>query len=363
MAREARFFVRAPAPERSDLQAAKHEWSERLLQPEPMTKHAARTFMAAVSPAPHHNVVGIGIDEKFTDDAPTGVRCLKFLVKAKFPASQLSSQFLLPSEVNGLPTDVEEVGVLVPYAKLKAARATRRAAKPKKAPAAAMPDPRQKHRPAQPGCSVGFRDPNDQFVMAGTFGLLVKDDEGRYVLSNNHVLANENALPAGAPIYQPGLLDGGKPATDQIAELTRFATLTTAGVNQVDAAVARLVKANLAVRDILFIGPPNGTAAAAVDMTVHKFGRTTGYRAGRVSSVDFDLKIPYDIGVVKFQGQIAIRGLNGQRFSDQGDSGSAILVRETGMVIGLLFGGQTDGTLTFANHIEDVFQALGVTLV
>jgi hypothetical protein len=199
--------------------------------------------------------------------------------------------------------------------------------------------------------------------MAGTFGLLVQDVQGRYILSNNHVLANENALPPGAAVFQPGLLDRGNPDTDQIAELTRFATLSAQAMNKVDAAVARLLAPDLAVPDVLFIGPPKGAAAAAEDMMVHKFGRTTSYRAGRVSSVDFDVKIPYDIGMVKFESQIAIRGVNGQRFSDQGDSGSAILDRETGNVVGLLFGGRTDGTLTFANHIEDVFAALGVALV
>jgi hypothetical protein len=362
-AREVRFFLRA-APERADLQAAKAEWSARVLKPEPPTEHSVRAFMASVSPVPEHNVVGVGIDEKYTDDAPTGIRCLKFLVKTKFPESQMSANDLLPREYNGLPTDVEEVGLLVPYAKAKTARPKAKS----KAPAAAadgvgMPDPKQKFRPAQPGCSVGFRFPNDQFVMAGTFGLLVQDGQGRYILSNNHVLANENALPVGSAIFQPGLLDQGNPDTDQVAELARFVTLSAQTMNKVDAAVARLLGPNLAIPDILFIGPPKGVVAAAEDMVVHKFGRTTSYRVGRVSSIDFDVKIPYDIGMVKFASQIAIRGVNGQRFSDQGDSGSAILDRDTGNVVGLLFGGRTDGTLTFANHIEDVFQALGVTLV
>jgi hypothetical protein len=40
-----------------------------------------------------------------------------------------------------------------------------------------------------------------------------------------------------------------------------------------------------------------------------------------------------------FTDQIAIRGLNGKRFSDSGDSGSAILERLTNKVAGLLFAG------------------------
>jgi hypothetical protein len=346
-----------------DLQAAKREWSQRLLRPEATAGFSARAFAAAVSPVPEQNVVGVGIDEKYVEDTPTGVRCLKFLVKSKFPPGQLTAKDQLPGSVAGLPTDVEEVGVLVPFGKARAAKTRSRKPAAAAAPTAGrIPNPRKRLRPAQPGCSVGFRDPGDAFVMAGTFGALVEDDDGQYVLSNNHVLANENALPAGAAIFQPGLLDNGDPDTDQIAELTRFVELKTGETNKVDGAVARALKPSLVRRDILFIGAPAGTATAEVDMVVHKFGRTTGYRAGRVSSVEFDVKIPYDIGVVTFENQIAVRGLNGQRFSDQGDSGSAIVVRATRQVVGLLFGGRTDGTLTFANHIADVLAALGVTL-
>jgi hypothetical protein len=35
--------------------------------------------------------------------------------------------------------------------------------------------------------------------MAGTFGCLVTDGTKRFILSNNHVLANENALPLEQP--------------------------------------------------------------------------------------------------------------------------------------------------------------------
>ena len=215
-----------------------------------------------------------------------------------------------------------------------------------------MPNPRTEIRPAQPGSSVGFREPDDAFVMAGTFGLLVKDTAGaHYILSNNHVLAFENgveadgtkrqALAKGAPIFQPGLLDGGSIAVDQIAELTRWVNLRAdIETNIVDGAIAKLTKKSLATREVLFIGAPAGTAAAAKDMVVHKFGRTTSYTAGRISSILFDVTVPYEVGDVMFQDQVAIRGLDGTRFSDSGDSGSAILERATNRVVALLFAGR-----------------------
>jgi hypothetical protein len=211
--------------------------------------------------------------------------------------------------------------------------------------------------------------------MAGTFGVLVQDTNGAfYILSNNHVLAFENGveadgvtrrtvLRAGAQIFQPALLDHGEVATDQIAELARWIDLhADRSDNLVDCAIAGVGKTDAVSRDILFIGEPNGTKAAAKDMIVHKFGRTTGYRAGRISSTFFDVKIPYEVGDVTFVDQIAIRGLNGSRFSDSGDSGSAILERSTNSIVGLLFAGTTNGNLTFANHIADVLRSLQIQL-
>jgi hypothetical protein len=52
--------------------------------------------------------------------------------------------------------------------------------------------------------------------------------------------------------------------------------------------------------------------------------------------------------------------LNGQSFSDSGDSGSLILTRDSQLAVGLLFAGSASHTI--ANHIDDVLQALNVTL-
>jgi hypothetical protein len=370
MSMENKLFSELSKSEMSDLSQAKAEMSAKYLSRQVKVSGVARALRATSKTAGTHNVVGIGIDEKYVDGVPTGVHAIKFLVRSKIPPAALSKSEKLPSSINGIPTDVEEVGLIVPFS------ATPARAKPVAAPAAAMPNPRTRLRPAQPGSSIGFREPNDQFVMAGTFGALVKDTQGNvYILSNNHVLAFESGvesdgitkrvgLPPGSPIFQPGLLDGGKISTDKIAELTRWVDLHADRTdNLVDAAIAKVIKTSAVSRDILFIGMPTGTKTAVKDMMVHKFGRTTSYRAGRVSSVFFDVTIPYEVGEVTFNDQIAIRGLNGKRFSDAGDSGSAILERSTNKVVGLLFAGATNGSLTFANHIQDVFTQLKVQLV
>jgi hypothetical protein len=259
---------------------------------------------------------------------------------------------LLPTDIDGIPTDVEEVGTFRRFPAAGVLEAP--------APTAAMPNPRIEIRPAQPGCSIGFRDPADLVTMAGTFGALVQDPDGLYVLSNNHVLADENSLPPGAPIFQPGLLDGGDVSTDQIAALTRFITLQAQSHNTADCAIASVTDQRLVSRDILHIGTPQGTDAATLDMVVQKFGRTSGYTVGQVTSIDTDVVVPYDLGDLSFSGQIIIVGNGATPFSSAGDSGSLILDRATNKAVGLLFAGSDSHTI--ANHIDEVLNQLGVTL-
>jgi hypothetical protein len=111
---------------------------------------------------------------------------------------------------------------------------------------------------------------------------------------------------------------------------------------------------------ILQIGPPRGAGAAAIDMTVQKFGRTAGYTAGQITSIDTDVTVQYETGNFTFGGQIVVVGLDGQAFSGAGDSGSLIVERNTNLAVGLLFAGSSSHTL--ANHITGVLAALNVTL-
>jgi hypothetical protein len=341
-------FLSASTQNFSQYRSAKKELSDRFLRPAAAESFTA--LSAATSPTPTKNVVGVGIGEKITDGKATGVMAVKVLVRIKYDKDQIPSNDLLPKTLSGFPVDVEQVGTFRRFLP-KGAAAT--------AAATTMPNPRTRIRPAAPGCSIGFKDPNNQFVMAGTFGALVKKGKKRFVLSNNHVLANENRLALGSPTFQPGLLDGGNPATDQIAQLTKFVTLSTTASNKVDCAIAE-AKSSLVTNSILFIGAPKGTADAQIDMVVHKFGRTTGYRVGRVTSIDTDVNVGYDIGTITFEGQIIIVGLNGQPFSAAGDSGSLIVERSSQKAVSLLFAGSS--THTIGNHIGDVLQALSVTL-
>jgi hypothetical protein len=304
----------------------------------------ARTFRSTTRP--DHNVVGVGLGVKIVKGKATSRQCVRLYVERKVGKGGLAPGQLLPATIGGVPTDVIESG------RFRAFPAT-------------VPVAQRKARPARPGHSVGFRftGAKAQFVMAGTFGAVVTDGTLRFILSNNHVLADENNLPVGSPIFQPGLLDGGNPATDQIAKLTRFVQLRTGGQNAVDAAIAEVSKATLVRGTPL---PQVGRLAsaqpiaAAVDMKVHKHGRTTGYTRGEVFDTSADVQVEYDAGVLTFQNQILVRGTPGS-FSDSGDSGSLIVDRKSKRGTGLLFAGSA--SYTIANPLSDVLAALGVTLV
>jgi hypothetical protein len=66
------------------------------------------------------------------------------------------------------------------------------------------------------------------------------------------------------------------------------------------------------------------------------------------------------MGTITFRDQIVIKGINGEAFSDTGDSGALVVERNTSRAVGLLFAGSSSHTL--ANHISDVFEMLNVSL-
>jgi hypothetical protein len=334
----------------ADLRAAKAAFSSRYLRAVARPS-GFRAFALAASASPEQNVVGVGIGEKIDGDMPTGIMAVKFFVRRKYAENELSKSELLPKTIDGLPVDVEQTGFFRAFAVPN---------KKKTTGAGVIPNPKMRYRPAQPGSSIGFQfPPPSNMVMAGTFGAVVKDAAGTYILSNNHVLADEGKLPPGAPIFQPGLLDGGNANVDKVATLTRFIPLNPGVNNKVDGAIAKGINATILSKNILHIGAPAGAAPAMIDMRVHKFGRTTSYTVGRIISVATDVTVGYEAGNITFADQIIIVGGQGS-FSAAGDSGSLILERQTNKAVGLLFAGSASHTI--ANHIADVLQALNVTL-
>ncbi|RME76258.1 MAG: hypothetical protein D6784_06210 [Chloroflexi bacterium] len=58
------------------------------------------------------NVVGVGIGFKMEHNRPTDTLALVVNVKQKLPAAELSPDDILPTELEGVPVDVQEVGTI-----------------------------------------------------------------------------------------------------------------------------------------------------------------------------------------------------------------------------------------------------------
>jgi len=147
------------------------------------------------------NVVGVGVGYKESHGETTDEVAVVVLVEQKKPLAALQPEDLIPREVDGLRTDVMEVGRLWANAN----------------------SPRDRFRPVIPsGVSIGHYK-----ITAGTLGTMVKDRRtgDLFILSNNHVLANCNDAVLGDPVTQPGPMDGGQNPADVVAKLERYVKL------------------------------------------------------------------------------------------------------------------------------------------
>jgi hypothetical protein len=153
---------------------------------------------------------------------------------------------------------------------------------------AALPWYQKMTRPLRIGGSIGHFS-----ITAGTLGCFVRsrDDGSVLILSNNHVLANENKAKIGDHILQPAVFDGGQDPEHKVGELLRFVRLKKAGTNFVDCAVASIdgaIKFNH--RTLTGLGKLAGLGdpVLAEEGKVGKVGRTTGTTKGRVTAFELD---------------------------------------------------------------------------
>lgn len=351
------------------------------------------------------NVVGLGVGYKNKLGEPTGDASVVVLVQQKKPLAALIDDDLIPQEIDGMPTDVVEIGFVRAHGL-----------------------PTSRYRPViQPGVSAAHMR-----VGAGTLGAVVRHRQTgeRLLLSNNHVFANSNDAQTGDAILQPGPLDGGLLPADYVARLLTFKQLayiedappvvpdtlpeqnpdsgktsdsatnrldwlealialvnflaritgstrraqaiplaqmaqsaapalaqstgsSPAEValnpaasldNLLDAALARPTDPNMFSDEIRDIGRIRGTKAAELGLNVAKSGRTTGYTQGRVTLLNATVNVQYE----------TVNGTRTARFVNQvittgmsksGDSGSLIVDPADNHAVGLLFAGSEFATI------------------
>jgi hypothetical protein len=365
------------------------------------------------------NVVGVAAGYRFSGGQPTDEPAVAVLVQQKKPVAALSADDLVPAEIDGVRTDVYEVGYLQAQQQTMGLRS--------------------EVRPIPGGVSIGHFK-----VTAGTLGVMVRDRTtgDRFLLSNNHVLANSNEALKGDPILQPGPTDGGEAPDDVVAKLERFipmkylegdiqppdpdptpdprpdptpdprpdppprqpvpgdsgcdvvnammaignvlarlsgsqkrltastqavggptmtgfAAQTTDVANTVDAALARPINQALFLDEIANIGLVQETVPPALGMRIRKTGRTTGYTESTITLLNATVNVAYNTSqgprTARFTGQVIADPM-----SQGGDSGSLIVETGVNRAVGLLFAGSPLATIF--TPISTVFNALNVEL-
>lgn len=219
-------------------------------------------------------------------------------------------------------------------------------------------------RPAMPGCSIG----HTRMQTYGTLGLVVRKKQATrgspvYILSNAHVLALDGLASVGDNIVQPGPDDahGPKSPIAKLAEWVPFDFTQRGWPNRVDAAIARVIRANDVTRSIRLVDVvPTKTSTKIVEgMRVLKVGRTSDDADGKVLFASAKVKLLYaktkrSSGIVRFGDQVICTP-----YSSPGDSGSVIL-NSRKEVIGLHTSGSASASIF--NKIEHVFALLDLKL-
>ena len=210
---------------------------------------------------------------------------------------------------------------------------------------------------------------------SGTLGSMVQDSNDiQYVLSNNHVIANQNKAKPGQLIVQPGLVDVEcvQASSNAVAALSRKVKLKFGGgKNTVDAAIAEVDPGDVSP-EILFIGEIASSVVGAptIGMAVQKMGRTSCITTGIVAALDANVTVNYSDNpkkpkLARFVNQILVTGSTETPvFSQLGDSGSLIVTEnDCPQAVALLFAGFSNGSTTIANPISEVLSKLDVSMV
>jgi len=325
-------------------------------------------YLDLIFSKPRVTAVGIGYRHKAGER--TDELCLVVNVKEKLP--EVPRAEMVPQELKygklRVRTDVYESGDI-----------------------RAMKSREDEWRPAPGGVSVGH-----EAITAGTLGCLLKKDKKIYIMSNNHVLANENEAEIGDFILQPGPYDIHEEEKEKyrIAQLSDFEFLHFLGEpelpeckagkllvnlanyllrlyspeyafklerkkpisrarrNRLDWAIAEPIDPEQVSSTLLELGEPGKPRKAELGLKVTKSGRTTGVTRGEITQLHVVTKVGYSQGTAVFEEQIATPAM-----CEGGDSGSLLVSQDGLEPVGLLFAGSDK--LTLYNPIDEVLKRAG----
>lgn len=272
-------------------------------------------------------VHGVAIGYKEQGGENTGELCIVILTEEKKTRGLLPEGQFIPQSYDGVPTDVVQTPPLKPI--------------PVKSESIELQDDKR-YRPVPGGARIVTEFAPGQFG-AGSLGLFARSKKKEDSPSDVYILTNAHCLP----VIGGAVLQGG----ERIAAATRVVRS-----ERVDGGIAKMddpAKADLL--NILEIGRPMGAHKIGPEdlgKRAIKRGSTTELTRGVIQYIDLYAN--------EKRGQI---GIAGKRFSDHGDSGSAVLLDDGTLhnqVLGLLWGG--NGELTAASPIQDIMRELDIQI-
>jgi len=227
-------------------------------------------------------------------------------------------------------------------------------------------------RPVPIGVSTG----NYEDVSAGTIACRVVDAAGNvYALSNTHVFAPNDVdgqSELGDAVSQPGLYDVPSHVYDatsmRLGAVSAYKPINGSifAFNDIDAAIALTDRDSLSNATPVALGgygvPNSVTKAAALNMAVQKFGRTTLLTKGTITGINATMAVGYaDDWYAWFTGQIIVE--TPSVFEQAGDSGSLVVTDDVNAnPVGLLFAGNAEGTMAIVNPIGSVLDYFDVAI-
>lgn len=212
---------------------------------------------------------------------------------------------------------------------------------------------------------IGQSTSNWNECSAGTIGARVRNGNNYYVISCNHVFARVNSAALGERIVQPGRGDiaCAQNLIDTIGSLADYQMLTfsTTSTNTMDAALVRINPAF--VHGTTPVGgygaPSTTTSAPSLNMSVQKYGKTTGLTSGNIAAVNVTISVGYVAGTAYFSGQFIV---SSSGFCNTGDSGALVVTNNSyKRPVGLLFA-RSGNSYTFVTPISVILQRFNVVI-
>ena len=181
-----------------------------------------------------------------------------------------------------------------------------------------------------------------------------------------HCSADATTCPGSAPLGSPaGHVSPGDSGTCSLASnvgaIAGQAPPTAGGTVDATSVDSAPDMTQTKVRDIGSVSATPGSALPGDE--VRKSGRTTGLTSGVVDAINQTVNISYNCGTLQLTQQIEIDDATNDIFCTGGDSGSGLFTFDTPAVaLGLIVAGSASGLTCYANDINNVLPALGLSM-